>query len=87
MLFLFFFSSPKGLSALYHQIKDETKLVPAVATDIQMIHYNNLAFYDDDFRSVVRNLEPGSLEQLASTEAETGLLPRQSSLKTNPAEG
>ncbi|CAN0331256.1 unnamed protein product, partial [Chrysoparadoxa australica] len=52
-----------------------------------MIHYNNLEFYDDDFRSVVRNLEPGSLEQLASTEAETGLLPRQSSLKTNPAEG
>jgi Bax protein len=52
-----------------------------------MIHYNNLEFYDDDFRSVVRNLEPGSLEQLASTKTETRLLPRQSSLNTNPAEG
>ena len=52
-----------------------------------MIHYNNLQFYDDDFRSVVRNLEPGSLEQLASSKNETGLLPRQSSMNTNPAEG
>lgn len=52
-----------------------------------MIHYNNLEFYDDDFSNVVRNLKPGSLEQLASTETETGLLPRQSSLNTNPAEG
>lgn len=52
-----------------------------------MIHYNNLQFYDDDFRSVVQNLEPGSLEQLASSKNETGLLPRQSSMNTNPAEG
>ncbi|MDX1559886.1 MAG: glucosaminidase domain-containing protein [Marinobacter sp.] len=52
-----------------------------------MIHYNNLEFYDDDFRNVVRDIEPSRLEQLASTKAEAGLLPRQSSLNTNPAEG
>ncbi|MDY6841310.1 MAG: glucosaminidase domain-containing protein [Pseudomonadota bacterium] len=52
-----------------------------------MIHYNNLAFYDDDFRSVVGNLKPGSLEQLASTKTETRLLPRQPSANTSPAEG
>lgn len=52
-----------------------------------MIRYNNLEFYDDNFRSVVRNLTPDSLEQLASTETETGLLPRQSSLNSTPAEG
>lgn len=52
-----------------------------------MIHYNNLEFYDDDFRSVVRDIEPSRLEQLASTKAETGLLPRQSSLNNNPSEG
>ena len=52
-----------------------------------MIHYNNLAFYDDDFRSVIRDLSPDSLEQLASTKVETGLLPRQPSVNSNPAEG
>lgn len=52
-----------------------------------MIHYNNLEFYDDDFRSVVRNLKPGSLQQLASTQAETQLLPGQSSLSATPNEG
>lgn len=41
----------------------------------------------DNFRSVVSNLDLGSLEQLASTDAPNGLLPRQSSLNTNPAEG
>lgn len=51
-----------------------------------MIHYNNLEFYDDDFQSIVHNLEPGSLAQLASTEAETKLLPRNSTLNNNPAE-
>jgi Bax protein len=51
-----------------------------------MIHYNNLAFYDDDFRSVIGNLKPGSLEQLASTKSETRLLP-QPSANTSPAEG
>lgn len=52
-----------------------------------MIHYNNLEFYDEDFRSVVRALEPGSLQQLASTEAETKLLPGQSSLNASSNEG
>ncbi|WP_417566263.1 glucosaminidase domain-containing protein [Marinobacter sp.] len=52
-----------------------------------MIHYNNLEFYDNDFRSVVRNLTPDSLEQLASAETEARLLPRQSSVNGTPAEG
>lgn len=52
-----------------------------------MIQYNNLGFYDDDFRSVIRNINPERLEQLASMTAESKLLPRQSSLNTNPAEG
>lgn len=52
-----------------------------------MIHYNNLEFYDDDFRSVIRDREPARLKQLASTEAETRLLPGQTSLKATPAEG
>lgn len=52
-----------------------------------MIHYNNLEFYDDNFRSVVRDLDPGRLEQLASTPSETRLLPGQTSLNANPAEG
>ncbi|KMQ75640.1 glucosaminidase domain-containing protein [Marinobacter subterrani] len=52
-----------------------------------MIHYNNLEFYDDDFRNVIRDLTPDSLERLASTEAEIRLLPRQSSLNSTPTEG
>ncbi len=52
-----------------------------------MIHYNNLEFYDDDFRSVVRDPTPDSLEQLASAETEARLLPRRSSLNSTPAEG
>ena len=47
-----------------------------------MIHYNNLEFYDDDFRSVVRNLEPGSLEQLASTKTETQMIQAHGTINT-----
>ncbi|MCM0612665.1 glucosaminidase domain-containing protein [Marinobacter sediminum] len=51
-----------------------------------MIHYNNLEFYDDDFRSVIKDLSPSLLEQLASADREATLLPGQSS-STPPAEG
>ena len=47
-----------------------------------MIHYNNLEFYDDDFRSVVRNLEPGSLEQLAPAEQPLTSVPQRAVLPT-----
>jgi Bax protein len=47
-----------------------------------MIHYNNLTFYDDDFRAEISDLSPSRLEQLVSTDADTRLLPGQ---KTDPS--
>ncbi|AOY87109.1 bax protein [Marinobacter salinus] len=42
-----------------------------------MIHYNNLEFYDDDFRKVIKDSNPALLEQLASAAPESILLPGQ----------
>jgi Bax protein len=42
-----------------------------------MIHYNNLTFYDDDFRAMINNPSPTRLQQLVSTDTATGLLPGQ----------
>lgn len=42
-----------------------------------MIHYNNLSFYDTDFRDAIRDLTPERLQQLASASPETELLPGQ----------
>ncbi len=44
-----------------------------------MIHYNNLTFYDDDFRAEISDLSPSRLKQLVSTDADTRLLPGQKS--------
>ncbi|EMP55977.1 bax protein [Marinobacter santoriniensis NKSG1] len=51
-----------------------------------MIHYNNLEFYDDDFRATVKDRNLTTLQQLASTRSEDRLLPRNTALSDN-AEG
>ncbi|MBW0146859.1 glucosaminidase domain-containing protein [Marinobacter arenosus] len=52
-----------------------------------MIHYNNLSFYDNDFRDVIRDLTPGRLQQLASANPETELLPGQRAQDKGANEG
>lgn len=52
-----------------------------------MIHYNNLGFYDEDFRDSVRDRAPSDLQQLASTDSESRLLPGRASDTENAAEG
>ncbi|MBW4933823.1 glucosaminidase domain-containing protein [Marinobacter sp. F4206] len=52
-----------------------------------MIHYNNLSFYDNDFREVIRDLTPDRLQQLASANPETALLPGQKTQNSGPTEG
>jgi len=52
-----------------------------------MIQYNNLTFYDDDFRAVVRDLNPERLQQLAKATPETKLLPGQTKTTTASAGG
>lgn len=52
-----------------------------------LIHYNNLSFYDDDFREAVRNRALEDLQQLASTRSENQLLPGRTHNTTNAAEG
>lgn len=52
-----------------------------------MIRYNNLEFYDDDFREVIRDQSPDHLVQLASSSPETALLPGQNGADDIPAEG
>ena len=52
-----------------------------------MIHYNNLTFYDDDFRDVVRGLNPERLQQLATATQESTLLPGQAKTTTASAGG
>lgn len=42
-----------------------------------MIHYNNLGFYDKDFRSVMSDPSPIRLQQLVSVDSATKLLPGQ----------
>lgn len=43
-----------------------------------MIRYNNLAFYDTEFRDILSDLSPSHLKSLASARAEQTLLPGQS---------
>ena len=52
-----------------------------------MIHYNNLEFYDDAFRTMVQGRNPEALLQLASTPQEAGLLPGPTIDENGPAEG
>lgn len=52
-----------------------------------MIHYNNLTFYDNDFRKVIKDLTPDRLQQLASANPETDLLPGQKKQNSSPSEG
>jgi len=52
-----------------------------------MIHYNNLGFYDEDFRDSVRDQAPSDLQQLASTDSESRLLPGRAADNGNAAEG
>lgn len=52
-----------------------------------LIHYNNLGFYDDDFRESVRNRALEDLQQLAATRSETQLLPGRTDNTENAAEG
>lgn len=52
-----------------------------------MIHYNNLTFYDDDFRKVVRDLSPDRLQQLATSNVESKLLPGEANAETASAGG
>lgn len=51
-----------------------------------MIHYNNLEFYDDDFRATVKDHNLATLQQLVSTRSEDRLLPGNTALSDN-AEG
>ncbi|MGF2733431.1 glucosaminidase domain-containing protein [Marinobacter sp. DUT-1] len=52
-----------------------------------LIHYNNLGFYDEDFRDSVRDRAPSDLQQLASTDSESRLLPGRAADTGNAAEG
>jgi len=52
-----------------------------------MIHYNNLSFYDEDFRDSVRGRAPSDLQQLASTDSESRLLPGRAANTGDAAEG
>lgn len=52
-----------------------------------MIQYNNLAYYDNDFRRVVSDLTTDRLQQLATASPETKLLPGQNAAATEPSEG
>lgn len=48
-----------------------------------MIHYNNLEFYDAEFRKVLADRSPSVLKQLASADQETSLLPGQHSISAS----
>ncbi len=52
-----------------------------------MIQYNNLSYYDDDFREVARDVTPDRLQQLATSTPETALLPGQKTAATEPNDG
>ncbi len=52
-----------------------------------MIQYNNLSFYDEDFRAVIRDLSPTRLQQLATANPESKLLPGQTESSTASAGG
>ena len=48
-----------------------------------MIHYNNLEFYDAEFRKMLADRSPSVLKQLASASQETSLLPGQHSISAS----
>ncbi|MFO7528168.1 MAG: glucosaminidase domain-containing protein [Marinobacter sp.] len=52
-----------------------------------IIHYNNLGFYDEDFRDSVTDRAPSDLKQLASSDSESRLLPGRTADTGNAAEG
>ncbi|HTN32644.1 MAG TPA: glucosaminidase domain-containing protein [Marinobacter sp.] len=52
-----------------------------------LIHYNNLEFYDDSFRTVINNPTPARLQQLVSTDSDTKLLPGSQATTSGSAEG
>lgn len=52
-----------------------------------MIHYNNLEFYDDDFRKVLKDRSPSTLKQLASRRSDQDLLPGRDPIRDNASEG
>ncbi len=52
-----------------------------------MIQYNNLTFYDEDFRDAIKDTGPDNLLNLASATNATRLLPGQKGSTQTPAEG
>jgi Bax protein len=52
-----------------------------------MIRYNNLEFYDHEFRKLLGNRTLNTFEQLASTDADTTLLPGAEGNLASPFEG
>ncbi|HET8802346.1 MAG TPA: glucosaminidase domain-containing protein [Marinobacter sp.] len=48
-----------------------------------MIQYNNLEFYDAEFRKILADRSPSVLKQLASVDQETSLLPGQHSISAS----
>ncbi|MEC7816679.1 MAG: glucosaminidase domain-containing protein [Pseudomonadota bacterium] len=53
----------------------------------EMISFNNLAFYDQEFRAQLGDRSPQRFERLAASDAETVLLPGANGGKANPFEG
>lgn len=52
-----------------------------------MIRYNNLEFYDREFRKLLGDRSPGLFQQLASADADTALLPGAEGRFASPFEG
>ncbi|GGC57352.1 glucosaminidase domain-containing protein [Marinobacter halophilus] len=52
-----------------------------------MIRYNNLEFYDREFRALLGNRSPNIFERLASADADTTLLPGAEGSVASPFEG
>jgi Bax protein len=52
-----------------------------------MIRYNNLEFYDHEFRKLLGNRTLNTFEQLASADADTTLLPGAEGNLASPFEG
>src|SRR5690554_1092104 len=52
-----------------------------------MIRYNNLEFYDQEFRNLLGERTPAKFKQLASAKADTALLPGAEGASASPFEG
>jgi Bax protein len=52
-----------------------------------MIRYNNLEFYDEEFRTLLGDRTPAQFERLASAIPDTTLLPGGSGGQLSPFEG